>query len=91
MPSSENSQTPPPSGWQARADGAQAGADSADLVARFADLFGEFVPEDLQRRLAEAVRELLVALRALIDWLVERLEGRHGGGGAAEVRDIPIL
>jgi hypothetical protein len=52
-------------------------------------LVQEFVPEDLQKRIAEAVRELLVALRALIDWLVERLERRPGG--PVEVRDIPIL
>lgn len=59
------------------------------MLTQLSELLHEFVPEDLQKRIAEAMRELLVALRALIDWLVERLERRPGG--PAEVRDIPIL
>ena len=32
------------------------------------------VPTDLSRQLAEALRELLVALRAVLDWYIVRLE-----------------
>lgn len=79
--------TPPPEGgWEIPREQA---AEAADLLTQLSELLQEFVPEDLQRRIAEAVRELLVALRALIDWLVERLERRPGG--PVEVRDIPIL
>jgi|SRR5579875_663003 len=56
-----------------------------ELVRALRDL----VPPDLQRRLAEALRELLLALRALIDYCAERLERR--AAGPAPVRDIPIL
>ena len=93
MPASDNgrdsppaAQTPPPQGgWEIPREQEAA----ADVLSQLSELLQEFVPEDLQRRIAEAVRELLVALRALIDWLVDRLERRPQG--PVEVRDIPIL
>jgi hypothetical protein len=39
--------------------------------------------------LAEALRELLLALRALIDWYLERAERRRAA--PVEVQDIPIV
>ena len=47
------------------------------------------IPEDLQRRLAEAVREVLLAIRSLIDWYLERLDSERSE--PPEVQDIPIL
>ena len=47
------------------------------------------IPPELQRRLGEALREVLLALRALIDWYLERTERR--GHAPAEMRDIPIV
>jgi hypothetical protein len=49
----------------------------------------ERIPPELQRRLGEALREVLLALRALIDWYLERTEQR--GRAATEIRDIPIV
>jgi hypothetical protein len=46
------------------------------------------VPPELARQLAEAARELLVALRALIDWWIARLEQERKA--PVEVEDIPI-
>jgi hypothetical protein len=46
------------------------------------------LPPELQQRLVDALRELLVALRALIDWGVEQLEERRSE--PVEVTDIPI-
>jgi hypothetical protein len=43
----------------------------------------------LRRRLGDAVRELLTAVRALIDWYLERVE--RPAPSASDVRDIPIL
>lgn len=47
------------------------------------------IPPDLQRRLGEALREVLLAIRALIDWYLERSERQNSG--PTEPRDIPIL
>jgi hypothetical protein len=77
---------PPAGGWELPREEAAA---AADVLTQLSDLLQEFVPEDLQKRIAEAMRELLVALRALIDWLVDRLERRPGQ--PTEIRDIPIL
>jgi hypothetical protein len=49
----------------------------------------ERVPADLQRRLSEALKESLLALRALIDFYLERLEQREHA--PAEAEDIPIV
>ncbi len=85
---------PPPAGWQQpRAEGPEAGAGpfgaDADLLVGLLATVRDRIPPELQQRLAEAVREVLLALRALIDWYLERTEARSAD--AAEVRDIPIL
>ncbi|PZR67764.1 MAG: hypothetical protein DLM63_05610 [Solirubrobacterales bacterium] len=54
------------------------------LARRLRDL----LPEELARELAELVRELLLLVRALIDWTLERLDRRRAA--AVEVTDIPI-
>ena len=87
---------PPPAGWHQAGAGAEAeGATIPPLLADTDLLLGLFsavrdrIPPDLQQRLAEAIREVLLALRALIDWYLERTE--RGRSGAPEVQDIPIL
>ncbi len=86
---------PPPAGWQQpRPEGEEArdgglfGADAELLLGLVASL-RDRIPPELQQRLAEAVREVLLALRALIDWYLERSERR--AAEPAEVQDIPIL
>lgn len=46
------------------------------------------LPPELARQLAEGARELLIALRALIDWWIARLE--RPPETPLEVQDIPI-
>ena len=46
------------------------------------------LPPELSRQLAQALRELLVALRAVLDYSIERLE--PGETPSVEVEDIPI-
>jgi hypothetical protein len=77
----------PPRGWEIPRDEAPA-ADPDPLAPLIEQLLG-LVPEDLRVRLTEAVRRLLEALRAVIDWFVSRLERPARDG--VEVRDIPIL
>lgn len=83
------SDRPPPAGWQPRAaPGAGTDAD-LELLAKILHSVRELIPPELQRRLAEALREVLLALRALIDWYLERLERRRTE--PVEVKDIPIV
>ena len=83
---------PPPAGWQQSnpdrgGSGGLFGSD-ADLLLGLLASVRDRIPPELQRRLADAVREVLLALRALIDWYLERIERREAG--PAEVEDIPI-
>lgn len=93
----------PPRGWQRRAESTEGErtADAEGILGGWVDpadarlllgLFGEVrerIPPELERRILSALRELLLALRALIDWCVERAERRTGP--PPEVQDIPIL
>jgi len=83
---------PPRSGWQYPEPDPEIGAGrSRELESLLAVLqsLRDLIPAELQRRLAEALRELLLALRALIDWYLERLEQRRTE--PLEVQDIPII
>ncbi len=57
----------------------------------------EVLPPELRAQLADLARQLLVFLRALLDWSITRLELSAAPGGAAApprapdpVEDIPI-
>jgi hypothetical protein len=78
----------PPSGW----DSGRGDASAPDLRALLTllDAVREAVPAELSRQLAAALRELLLALRALIDWYLERLGEPPGGRADVEVEDIPL-
>jgi len=77
----------PPAGWQARTE--PRGAGDLELLLQVLGSLRDRIPRELQRRLAEALRELLLAIRALIDWYLERADRRPRE--PAEVQDIPIL
>ena len=62
---------------------AQSSTCSAALLQSLRDL----IPSELQQRLAAALREVLLAIRALIDWYLDRLDRR---AKPIEVQDIPI-
>ena len=79
----------PPDGW---ADpGAQPGTnpfpDLGALISLVEGLRGQ-LPAELARQLADALRELLVALRAVLDYTIERLD--RPPAAEREVEDIPI-
>jgi hypothetical protein len=80
---------PPPAGWQIPEDARAGAAPELDPFVALVQALRDLVPPELQRRLVAALRELLLALRALIDWYLEHLERRRGQ--AVEVQDIPIL
>ncbi len=69
-----------------------AGPSELQVVVGLLEALRGAIPSELTQPLAEAVRELLLAVRALIDWYLEHLErGSRAGGEADErVEDIPI-
>jgi hypothetical protein len=81
---------PPPAGWQVpESDGSAAPDGDLDALVLLLRSLRDLIPPELQQRLIEALRELLQAIRALIDWYLEQLE--HSRPEPAEVQDIPIL
>ena len=84
--------TTPPAGWQAKAAGvATAGGLEGDVAAllRLFERLRDVLPAELEQQLVDLVRQVLVLLRALLDWAVTRLEP-DGRGQEIEVEDIPI-
>jgi hypothetical protein len=77
---------PPPAGWQT--PGQPEGSPELRAVGTLAEALRSLVPPDLQEQIGALVRELLLAVRALIDYLVDRLERRRSA--PVEVEDIPI-
>jgi hypothetical protein len=83
-----DSAKPPPRGWQTPDEPSESQSD-LDLLMALVHSVRDLIPPDLQRRLAAAVRELLLALRALIDWYLERIDRRREE--SVQIQDIPIL
>jgi hypothetical protein len=83
----------PPAGWATPGEHGQRTDEVQALVALLQSL-RELVPEDLADQIRDLVRQLLLVLRALIDWWVERMETgprapqARPGGPVAE--DIPV-
>lgn len=67
--------------------GASAFGDLAAL-AGLLELARSSLPPELSRQLVQALRELLIALRAVLDYSIERLEPDEAA--AVQVEDIPI-
>jgi hypothetical protein len=78
----------PPRGWSVpRTDRPAPLLDVSQITALVESLRG-LVPPDLLRQLADALRELLLALRAVLDWYISRLE--PSDRESADVQDIPV-
>jgi hypothetical protein len=94
-PEPSEPQRPPPSGWrdpplEDRSNRDRwLNADELELLMTVLAAVRDRIPADLRRRLADAVRELLMAVRALLDWYLERTDQR--ARGSTDVEDIPIL
>jgi hypothetical protein len=80
---------PPPAGWQAPGSESAGSEGDLDALVLLLRSLRDLIPRELQRRLIKALREVLQAIRALIDWYLERLE--QSRPEPAEVQDIPIL
>lgn len=86
----------PPQGWASPApDGPEAPGSTVEALKAIAGLLEVVrgaVPPELAHQFAGALRELLVAVRALIDFSLERLDEPEGLARPVEtqVEDIPI-
>jgi hypothetical protein len=85
-------QAPPPRGWEApRTESSRGGTppfpDLSGLLA-LAEALKDTVPPELAQGLADALRDLLLALRAVLDYSIARLE--RPAAQPVQVEDIPV-
>lgn len=76
----------------ARAEGPPPTEDAATEAQALATLLHTvrgLVPEDLWRQLSEVVRQLLLLLRGILDWWIERLNSGADPSGPI-ITDIPV-
>jgi hypothetical protein len=78
----------PPNGWSTGAETPANAFPDLGLLLKLLDSARGALPPELARQLADALRELLVALRAVIDYSLSRLE--PGTPDEPRVEDIPI-
>ena len=78
----------PPSGWSVPGDDRPPPAFDLGQIAALIESLRGVVPGELTRQLADALRELLIALRAVLDWYIARLEPPEPESN--EVQDIPV-
>lgn len=92
-PDAPHEGAPPPEwdalGWGPEAYPPPSGARLPDLSALFAviEALRAMVPRELQDQFSALVRELLLTLRAAIDWYLKRLDGARA---EPRVEEIPI-
>jgi hypothetical protein len=79
----------PPRGWAAPPPAAGEATSEMQALVALLESVRELLPPELREQVTALVRQLLLVLRALIDWLVDRLE-RGPRGEEPEVEDIPI-
>jgi len=81
----------PPRGWDVPRSDAGAFAEEVQALASLLSALRELVPAELREQLTDLVRRLLLVARALIDWLVARIEREADGVRTAPpAEDIPI-
>jgi hypothetical protein len=79
----------PPQGWAVPPREGGSPDDLAALVALLRAL-RDLVPPELQGQLTDAIRQVLLLARAVIDRWLEILEDGGDDGGTSQVEDIPI-
>jgi hypothetical protein len=80
---------PPRRGWAAPPPAAGETTSEMQALVGLLESVRDLLPPDLRAQVTELVRQLLLVLRALIDWLVDQLD-RRPRGDEPEVEDIPI-
>jgi hypothetical protein len=80
----------PPAGWATPSD-REAQREELQAVLELLRTLRELVPPELQQQVTEVIRQVLLLIRAIIDWWVDRLEpGRVAAPAEPAVEEIPI-
>ena len=77
----------PPPGWRTPRD-RETMRDELDALTDLLRTIRQLLPDELEQQLAEILRQILLLLRALIDWMVDQLP--TAGGDQPPLRDIPL-
>jgi hypothetical protein len=81
---------PPAAGWDVPRSAEKAG-DELDALVHLVASLRELLPPELRAQLAELVRQILVFVRAVLDWWIDRMEeADKPSGGRDDAEDIPI-
>jgi hypothetical protein len=80
--------TVPPRGWSVPGDDRTPPPFDLGQIAALIESLRGVVPSELTGQLTDALRELLIALRAVLDWYIARLEPPEPQ--TDDVQDIPV-
>jgi hypothetical protein len=64
--------------------------DELDALVALLRSLRDVVPPELQQQVADVLRQVLLALRAILDYWVARLEAPADGRAEVDVQDIPV-
>ena len=78
----------PPAGWATPQERDETREGLQALVGLLEGV-RDLVPPELQQQVREIMRQILLLIRAIIDWWLDRIE-HAPGGGAPPVEEIPI-
>jgi hypothetical protein len=78
----------PPRGWSVPGDERTPPPFDLGQIAAMIESLRGVVPSELTGQLTDALRELLIALRAVLDWYIARLEPPEPQ--TDDVQDIPV-
>jgi hypothetical protein len=78
----------PPRGWSVPGDERTPPPFDLGQIATLIESLRGVVPSELTGQLTDALRELLIALRAVLDWYIARLEPPEPQ--TDDVQDIPV-
>src|SRR5690349_9523859 len=83
----------PPGGFETARENREH-ADEVQALAALLQTLRDLVPAELQEQFREVMRQVLLLLRALVDWWIERLDNEapvaRAPAGEPPVEDIPI-
>lgn len=73
-------------------DGVHDATQEAQALVTLVNLLRELLPDELRQQVMDLVRQVLMLVRAVIDWYLLRLDSPQGAEapGAPVVEDIPL-